>query len=464
MGAFGIASLIGGGLGLMGSLMGGSAAEDAAQANQDTMMRLYNLQYGNQANAKTNLLSELYGGAGLESRLKAAGKKDVEARFGTGAWDYLQKDPAERDKPASDSSSSSTTGGARKALRQWFNPDTGQNEWRDPDTNRKVDNPADYYAGYGQGNGSAATTPDGSAFDPSELKAYLSQAAGKRGAFGEMEDQAAQAEREGAGILGNYDRDTSTLQSMFGDTLSDYDRQSAGLQDSYRGAFNDAAQRGAGLESMAAQWGQGQDKILAEDAARQLAGANRTSLARLGAAGFGNSTAVGNQLSGNALASGRDLTRAKASLAQAQLDRQMGARAQTNQSLGGLQSNNLSLLASRAGGRTGLQTGNLDTMRQRLTGRTGLETDTLNRNVGLRQQPLNTRLSLLTNPLMNPGTNIQTSSFYSPSGTGSTQSAFGGFLGNIGGRLFSNGLSGNGQGSQGAPNTGLAALLQGYGT
>ncbi len=126
-------------------------------------------------------------------------------------------------------------------------------------------------------------------------------------------------------------------------------------------------------EGMARNWGQGRGQIIRQDSADDLRNRNDVSRAALAASGFGNSTAVGNQLGANAESVGRNRDRALQDLSEAQIDRQLGTRTQR-----------LSVEGGRA------------------SGRTGLDLSVLNSNLGLRRAPIDTELQAGMSSIANP--------------------------------------------------------------
>ena len=417
-------SIIGGGLGLLGGLLGGDAAESQAGANRDTMMALLQKQYGYGNDARMRMAGELYGDGALQYLFNTSKPEDFDSFFGSGAVTYYGTPADQRGQPRQQSqqggedpgSSFARTISGKSALdafkdngfHNWFAKQYGR--WPSAQEVQSAYNSVQNGSGLGAGGDTQSDQ-----FDPTALDKYGKQYQGKRGILGELGDLADYGEQQGLGILSGYDQGMT-------DTMRGYDDAVATAKDT-RGIDTMAA----GLEDMAGQWGKGREKIIDEDADRARQGADQRAIARLGAMGFGNSTLVGNQLASNAMESNRNVARAKQDLGEAQIDRQMGAR----QYRTGLMDSNKTRLLGAMGARNaafgGLQ-----------QGRTALQTDNLNRNIGMRQQPINTKLAINQSPLMNPGMNINTASFYTPSGAGSTQSAFGGFLGNLGGQMFGN--------------------------
>lgn len=451
------AAVAGAGVGLLGSVLGGNAAEDQANANQQNQRALLGQQYGYGRQAMARGAGQLYGGGGLQYLYNTMSPEDFDAQFGQGAHAFQGMNAQQQ--TAARAGTAGTQGQGDPRLRDALNQQLQEAQRRQASGEGSFQTVRDLQqriAGLG-----AAGTSGTQGFDASSLDNYSAQFGGQRGIIGEQQDQATQAEGEGNNVLSGFDQSTGRLNDLYQQTLGDYDTGTNSLLGQYQSNFNDQARRGSGLESMASDWGRGAEESATSDAQRALTGANQVAQGRLAASGLGNSTLVANQLSGNASESARNLANTKLAIQQGRLGAQMGARNQTNQTLGGIQGQQAGAMGQRLAGRTSLQTDNLNMQNSRSNARTGIQDANLNRNIGLRSAPLNTRLAMLQSQIMNPGMNINTSSFYTPSGQGSTQSALGGFLGNIGGGMYGQGLSnifGNNNQSQ-APRTGLNQYL-----
>jgi len=411
--------ILGGGLGLLGSLLGGDAAESQGAANRDNMMALLNKQYGWGNDARMRMAGELYGDGGLQYLFNTSRPEDFNSFFGKNAAENFGKPAQQRSGGQNNSSDPgqafARTIGGRQALDAFR--DNGFHNWFAQQYGRWP-NPSEVQAAYdsvknGSGLGNNANSAGDGEYDSTQVDKFKSQYGGKRGIIGQLEDLGTWAEGQGNNVLNDYNSGMASV-------LKGYDDSVNTAKDTRQ---TDAM--AAGLEDMAGQWGRGRDKIIEQDAERARAGADQRAIGRLGAMGFGNSSLVGNQLASNAMESNRNVARAKQDLGEAQIDRQMGARQyRTN-----LADSNLSRLLGVMGQRNAAAGG----MQQ---GRTAIQSDNLNRNMQLRQQPINTNLAMLQSPLMNPGSGINASSYFTPSGAGGMQSAFGGFLGNMGGQIF----------------------------
>lgn len=452
------AAIAGAGVGLLGSVMAGDAAEAQAEANRQAMQGQQGAQYQFGLNAQRQASGQLYGSGGLEYLRNTGGRANFDLQFGRGAFDFMNMSPeqqAEIRAGRQPAGAVNPNNDIAARFNAQYRPeyrgrvgDDGNHRYSVEELDQRRAEAFSRY--FKQQTGKNLTAEEISAFrynqqlpvaqnpdfDPTNMDAYQRQYGGQRGIIGEQQDQSTQAETEGQGILNNYDAASGRLNDLYQQTLGDYDTGTNTLMGQYQGMYNDQARRGSGLEAMASDWGRGAEESATADAQRALTGANQQAQGRLAASGLGNSTLVANQMSGNASESARNLANTKLAIQQGRLGAQMGARSQTNQTLGGISSAQTGAMGQRLTGRTGLQTDNINFQNQRSNARTGIEDANLNRNITLRQTPLNTRLAMLQSQIMNPGMNINTAQFYTPSGAGSTQSALGGFLGNMGGNIF----------------------------
>ena len=246
---------------------------------------------------------------------------------------------------------------ANRAARQ-------QRDWYDKRTGEGYQRYINALYGPSAGNPALWSVPGGSPPTP-EAGSIL----------GRLRGLASYGEGQGQSILAGYNADSGRLGQM-----------------------------ARGAEGMAGMWGQGREKIIRQDSTDDLRDRNDASRAALGAAGFGSSTAVGNQLSANAESVGRNRDRALQDLGEAQIDRQLGARTQR-----------LNVEGGRASGRTGLQSG------------------LLSQSIGLRQAPISTELGAMESQVANPW--LHYAGAYQPSG----QSGLGAGLQQLGGLATSYG-------------------------
>lgn len=165
-----------------------------------------------------------------------------------------------------------------------------------------------------------------------------------------------------------------------------FEQGAAGLDDLYRQS-----------EGLAAQYGAGGEKLIDQETERQLTGANRRAKAQLTAAGFGNSTAVSNQQSQNAINAARGSAEAKLGLRGEALSRRLGVRGQ------------------RAGA-----------TQQNLGRRADLYTSLLGNEMNFRQLPVQTEYAAATSPIMNPWVGQNTTQFYPGASAGGTALTTGG--------------------------------------
>lgn len=192
------------------------------------------------------------------------------------------------------------------------------------------------------------------------------------------------------GNLAYYDQESKRLAGLERDALASYDTGG--------GRVMSQAMRG---EDLARAWGQGREKIIEQDAGRQLRSADDTSKAMLAAAGLSNSTAMAQALQGNREAVGRNRDRAMQDLADSQIDRQRGAASDT-----------LRASLQLDTGRNSAQQLALNRTYGRADGRMQLENQNLTRDIGMRQGELDQALQVLQSPQLNPWLGQDTSRYY----------------------------------------------------
>lgn len=208
--------------------------------------------------------------------------------------------------------------------------------------------------------------------------------------IGQMRENARFANNRGGQMMRRFDNQTGALAQAAG--------QQQGMVD----------QLARGNEALAANWGQGRDSIIRQDARSQLGTLNSQSRGALMGAGLGNTSAVASQMGANSIGVNREMQRALQALSEGQIDRSMSARSQRvdlNQRMGEAQ-----------------------TQRnyQRESDRQGLNTLNLNRTLTMRQQPIDAQTQMLYSSVFNPQLG------QSPSGP-IPQSGLGQALGSLGG-------------------------------
>lgn len=216
----------------------------------------------------------------------------------------------------------------------------------------------------------------------------------------------------GASLSGQYGAESNRLRSLGNSNL-------AALNAMYQGGTNwlmSDFDRGArGLQNTVDQWGKGREAIIDRDAAQLNRQMDDRSRATLAASGFGNSTALANQIAGNARNAGEVRQNAMQNLAEGQIDRKTG------------------LGQNLLGGRTGLAQGmfgnyanaaertmaqNFANENARSTGQTQLDSSALERNLGLRTANIQSLLSQLQ--AVTSGGSVPYIPSYSTVGTGLT--------------------------------------------
>lgn len=223
------------------------------------------------------------------------------------------------------------------------------------------------------------------------------------------------------------------LSSRYGDlNQSIFDRQQGGFDALNRRGNADLASAqmfGRGLVNTARSYGDGSERLIDEDMERQRRAADRSSLAALSARGLGNSTLVGNQLSGNALESARTGSRLKDEVRRARTGLEMGAMQQANAAEMGVRGRNYGSIFDQIGHTT------------------ALGERTFGRGQTLESAPLNATLTMLGNPMLNPWYGQNTGQYYpGVSALGSGMATAGNALGAFGGFMGGSGGSGGGAG------------------
>ena len=196
------------------------------------------------------------------------------------------------------------------------------------------------------------------------------------------------------GNLGRFDADTNALSQM-GNYVGG---QPGALYAQQGGQLNGLA---AGAEALAGSTGIGRDRIIRRDSAQQQNAMNQQSRAGLAAAGFGNSTAVGSAMRGNAQAVGQQRERALQENTDSRLGAQLGARSQRLQV-------GQNILSGQADAMHQAGQAQIGREYQRAGDRQTLENQNLTRDIGLRQDPINLQYQTLTGAELNPYSQYRT--------------------------------------------------------
>lgn len=200
------------------------------------------------------------------------------------------------------------------------------------------------------------------------------------------------------GNLGYYDETTRRLQDQE-TTLNRFD-------DMYGDrAYSDAV----GAEQSARQIGSDTERIIDRDAADRLKKLDSASMGRLVASGFGGSTAVPQQMALNSRLVGEAADSAKVSARDAAAGRVVQARQFASGVAGSLY-----------GARRGRTEGAIGRLYGRAYGRDALENSNLERDVRLRQDPINVTLSAQQSGVMNPWLGQNTTQYYPGASAGGT--------------------------------------------
>ena len=151
------------------------------------------------------------------------------------------------------------------------------------------------------------------------------------------------------------------------------------------------------LDTIASDFGRGGEQLIDIQTARDNKAADRLSLAKLAASGFGNSTFAGNQLASNRAEFSRSANEQKLAL------RNEGTRLR------------------------------LGTLAPRLAGRTALSESFLERDIGLRREPMGLRFGVASGGIYNPNITYQPAG---QSAAGNALASAGASIGQFGGYLL----------------------------
>lgn len=262
-------------------------------------------------------------------------------------------------------------------------------------------------------NRSGAARGEGSASRQREIAGIQEQIANLRGLAGEDPGVTSLLDpnrtKRNTGILAEMDAQNADAEARGNQTLAGF---RSDTQRILNGARN--IQRGA------ANFGKQEGERIRRDSGEALQSANREALARLAASGLADSTLVGNQYLENSRVLNNNMQDQLGALG----DRQIGLQT-------GLAQNALNMDSQRSGLGTQL--------------RMGLDEQLFAR----RQQPLNTRLSVLQGGVMNPWLGQNTSQYFpGTSGSAAASATFGNALGAVGGQMMGYGMGVNQQQGQ----------------
>lgn len=259
------------------------------------------------------------------------------------------------------------------------------------------------------------------------------------------------------GIAGYNDRTLARGQRMYNRGYNLFNRDASNIFGLASGAEDMAMQSGRGLdrlgaeaEGFARQYGRGANAQIDAETANALQSANALSQARLNASGLGNSTLVGNALSGNALNAGLQAGRQKVDIQREMTDRLLGAR-----------QNRIQTGQLAAGRMLGARQNTIGTQQSLAAARAGLNTGAASLFMDQRNRNASTLLSGMMSGVANPWLGQPTSQYYpGMSSAGSALAIVGTSLGALGANA---GRSNGGGGSPTATNYSpeqMLALMQ----
>lgn len=209
-------------------------------------------------------------------------------------------------------------------------------------------------------------------------------------------------------ILGRLESTGNDLIRLQNNDLAGFDAESARLEQMLGGAANEQRAAGdrtnrlaAGAESLASTAGAGRDRIIRRDAGKRRKALDQTSRAALAGAGFGNTTAVGNAMAGNARTVAEQEDNALQASQDARLEALLGARERrinTGQQVSGANYNAATNVAQGAAARN--------------SQRTGLRSAQLANEQTLRLLPMQTQIGLEQSSVANPYLGANTAQYY----------------------------------------------------
>jgi len=247
------------------------------------------------------------------------------------------------------------------------------------------------------------------------------------------------------GNLGYFDDTTNRLgqfSAQTGNNLGNF--MSRSRDDLLRGYDQGAANivgSAQGNENNVQQWGTGQAMNIRRDAGRNLSAANMASDRALSGRGLGNSSLLVGAQMANRRNNQEATNSALQDLANARIDRQTAARNQTLGLQTNLHNTRAGLQADQnnniAGSMERLGENQIGREYQRAGDRMGLENQNLTRDIGLRQDPINTLYQTLNGQVMNPYSSINFG-VGTGGGSGNALSSIGGALAGTGSYLMAN--------------------------
>lgn len=196
--------------------------------------------------------------------------------------------------------------------------------------------------------------------------------------YGQYNRLAADVAQGGADVSRGYYADTGRLRQLANDNIGTVGRAYSGGMAGVLGEYDAGARD---LTARVDEFGRGQESRIRRDAGRDLRSVNDQTRTALAAAGMGKSTAIGNQLAGNARRVNERRDDALMDLADSQIDRQVGLRR--------------GMLSERTGYSADAQRRGADALERglsgllameqgRSTGQTQLDENALVRNAGMR--------------------------------------------------------------------------------
>ena len=382
----------------LGSILGASAANKQANAQRDAAQASLDKQNIEGLKGQARLYQNLYGNKAREKLKSVLTAEDYKALFGTPGT------PAQNLNPAGANGDVSAIDAQLKALTDKYGGSIRIQNGKIvgsagvPAADRqKIENLLGQKALVGQANGQPINVPEMAA-TPGAFDTAQFDSAGP-GWMDRMQSLIDTYVNEGQGLSDSFSQGMSGVDQAFAREMG----RIGGMQD---------------LNVKSAQgYGNARKAEIDRDTQRLLEQSNRAASAASRTSGVGGSV-LNNQFAANARSLGEQAASAKNQISDEQ-----------TKLLAGLRDTGIGRQQQLGGARIGAQ-------QQGVFQKSALDSTLLDRSQSLRQQPLQTEMSLLTGNLNNPWQGIDTTKFFSGvSGSGSALSSLANSLSAAGGQI-----------------------------
>lgn len=377
----------GAGVGLAGSFLSSRGAADGAQAQLDADAASRELYDSRTGEGIGSLLRLLYGSGAYERAGQLYGTETQERLFGRPAVNPEQRKALEDEQNR-----------LAATLRTYTRTVPGTGRFND-------------ITGVFEGQRSRTIFDERAAaaagIDLNQLRGRQAEIAG-------------QLSNMDPGATGYFSQESNAtagrgLLSRLTELTNQFDSEGRTLEDKYNADTTQLAGMGDAALQSARGYGSARSAEAERDANRMLTQLNAQQKLRAASSGVGGGTVLSNLMAGNTANVYESLQRAKNQIGDQNLSMQQGVMA-----------------------------GNQNMAAGRLAGLAGLRLDNLTRSQNLRGQPLQTELSVLTSPTMNPYLGQDTTRYFSGvSPTGAFAQSMGNAAAGFGGTLFGIGAANN---------------------